>query len=267
MPRSPNPPPSRSLSPIPRPAGIELHCQFSPRVVIDHAFTALDFLRTPRIFENWFFKKRRLEAGAQPLTTLDKLNKVQIALALALLLPYSVFDLQFVVVAAIQCLKRKRLYEPLIEQLGNFQLQILGQMIMLEAAEAATETVDALRTGAAAMEAMYVLRLKLKATEMVQWNDELEAELEELEGAVLEEQLLPPAEAASAVPFFEPAGLLPAPPVPEGTAREDEPEGTELEEQLLLPAATASAAPVHVIAGLLPAPPGRPGTDKYDETC
>ncbi|KAI5440106.1 hypothetical protein KIW84_025455, partial [Lathyrus oleraceus] len=56
--------------------------------------------------------------------------------------------------AAIQCLKRKRLYEQQIEQLGNFQLRIHDQMIMLEGAKATTETVDALRTGAAAMKAM-----------------------------------------------------------------------------------------------------------------
>jgi charged multivesicular body protein 4 len=51
-------------------------------------------------------------------------------------------------------LKRKKLYEQQIEQLGNFQLRIHDQMIMLEAAKATTETVDALRTGAAAMKAM-----------------------------------------------------------------------------------------------------------------
>ncbi|KAG4400779.1 hypothetical protein GLYMA_07G127300v4 [Glycine max] len=56
--------------------------------------------------------------------------------------------------AAIQCLKRKRLYEQQIEQLGNFQLRIHDQMILLEGAKATTETVDALRTGAAAMKAM-----------------------------------------------------------------------------------------------------------------
>ncbi|KAJ6856903.1 hypothetical protein NC651_038556 [Populus alba x Populus x berolinensis] len=56
--------------------------------------------------------------------------------------------------AAIQCLKRKRLYEQQIEQLGNFQLRIHDQMIMLEGAKATTETVDALRTGASAMKAM-----------------------------------------------------------------------------------------------------------------
>ncbi|KAE8705986.1 putative magnesium transporter NIPA4 [Hibiscus syriacus] len=56
--------------------------------------------------------------------------------------------------AAIQCLKRKRLYEQQIEQLGNFQLRIHDQMIMLECAKATTETVDALRIGAAVMKAM-----------------------------------------------------------------------------------------------------------------
>ena len=34
-------------------------------------------------------------------------------------------------IAAIQCLKRKRLYEQQIEQLGNFQLRIHDQVIFL----------------------------------------------------------------------------------------------------------------------------------------
>nr|POE60338.1 vacuolar protein sorting-associated protein 32 like 1 [Quercus suber] len=67
--------------------------------------------------------------------------------------------------AAIQCWKRKRLYEQQIEQLGNFQLRIQDQMILLEGAKATIETVDALRTGAAARKAMqkatYVLVLNL----------------------------------------------------------------------------------------------------------
>lgn len=87
-------------------------------------------------------------------------------------------------------MKRKKLYEQQIEQLGNFQLRIhdqvniptqtseafylllcnvlcvltvlpLIQMIMLEAAKATTETVDALRTGAAAMKAMQKATLVL----------------------------------------------------------------------------------------------------------
>ncbi|XP_065005375.1 vacuolar protein sorting-associated protein 32 homolog 2-like isoform X2 [Musa acuminata AAA Group] len=53
--------------------------------------------------------------------------------------------------AAIQCLKRKRLHEQQVEQLGNFQLRIHDQIIMLEGAKATTETIDALRIGAAAM--------------------------------------------------------------------------------------------------------------------
>uniref|UniRef100_A0A7I4F1U7 Uncharacterized protein n=1 Tax=Physcomitrium patens TaxID=3218 RepID=A0A7I4F1U7_PHYPA len=56
--------------------------------------------------------------------------------------------------AAIQCLKRKKLYEVQVEQLGNFQLRIHDQMIMLEGAKATTETVDALRSGASAMKAI-----------------------------------------------------------------------------------------------------------------
>eukprot|EP01018_Ginkgo_biloba_P004685 Gb_19169 [translate_table: standard] len=55
------------------------------------------------------------------------------------------------IMAAIQCLKRKKLYETQVEQLGNFQLRIHDQMIMLEGAKATTETVDALRSGASAM--------------------------------------------------------------------------------------------------------------------
>nr|GEV45979.1 hypothetical protein [Tanacetum cinerariifolium] len=142
---------------------------------------------------------------------------------------------------AMQCLKRKKLYERQIEQLGNFQLRIHDQMIMLEGAKATTETVDALRTGADAMKAynkhinmnicsrggkmdsrvdgvmcQILIRnindvdktmdeLNEQSESMKQiWDtiqtytfadfdeDELEAELEELEGAELEEQILPP---------------------------------------------------------------------------
>ncbi|CAF2156754.1 unnamed protein product [Brassica napus] len=56
--------------------------------------------------------------------------------------------------AAMQCLKRKRVYEQQVEQLGNYQLRIHDQMIMLEDSKATTETVDALRSGASAMKAM-----------------------------------------------------------------------------------------------------------------
>ncbi|CAH1448804.1 unnamed protein product [Lactuca virosa] len=128
--------------------------------------------------------------------------------------------------AAIQCLKRKKLYEQQVEQLGNFQLRIHDQMIMLEGAKATTETVDALRTGAAAMKAMQKatniddvdktmdeINEQTENMKLIQEalatpmgaaadfdDDELEAELEELEGAELEEQLLQPATTAPAAP-------------------------------------------------------------------
>ncbi|MBA0568055.1 hypothetical protein Golob_005573 [Gossypium lobatum] len=54
-------------------------------------------------------------------------------------------------------------------------------------------------------------------------EDELEAELEELEGAELEEQLLQPATTAPAAPVQVPAGRQPARPIPQKrTAEEDE---------------------------------------------
>ncbi|KAJ8559967.1 hypothetical protein K7X08_004025 [Anisodus acutangulus] len=87
--------------------------------------------------------------------------------------------------AAIQCLKRKSLYEQQVEQLGNFQLCIHDQMILLEGAKSTTETVDALRTGAAAMKAL---------------------QKDELEGAELEEQLLQPATTAPSAPIHLPTG-------------------------------------------------------------
>ncbi|KAG5407269.1 hypothetical protein IGI04_013391 [Brassica rapa subsp. trilocularis] len=128
--------------------------------------------------------------------------------------------------AAIQCLKRKRLYEQQVEQLGNFQLRIHDQMIMLEGAKATTETVDALRSGASAMKAMQKAtniddvdktmdEINEQTENMKQIQealstpigaaadfdeDELEAELEELEGAELEEQLLQPTTVLPSVP-------------------------------------------------------------------
>ncbi|XP_031110235.1 vacuolar protein sorting-associated protein 32 homolog 2-like [Ipomoea triloba] len=157
--------------------------------------------------------------------------------------------------AAIQCLKRKRLYEQQIEQLGNFQLRIHDQMIMLEGAKATTETVDALRTGAAAMKAMQKatniddvdktmdeINEQTENMKMIQEalstpmsavdfdEDELEAELEELEGADLEEELLQPATTAPAAPVHIPAGKQAARPVPHrNTAEDDELEALQKE--------------------------------------
>uniref|UniRef100_A0A0E0LDE1 Charged multivesicular body protein 4b n=2 Tax=Oryza punctata TaxID=4537 RepID=A0A0E0LDE1_ORYPU len=128
--------------------------------------------------------------------------------------------------AAIQCLKRKRLYEQQIEQLGNFQLRIHDQMIMLEGAKATTETVDALRTGASAMKAMHKatniddvdktmdeINDNMENMRQIQDllsapigaaadfdEDELEAELADLEGEELEAELLAPTTTSPTAP-------------------------------------------------------------------
>ncbi|KAJ9565467.1 hypothetical protein OSB04_001433 [Centaurea solstitialis] len=203
------------------------------------------------------FGKPKQEANA--VTTLDKLNetlemlekkeKVLLKKASAEVEKAKDYTRAKNKRAAIQCLKRKKLYEQQIEQLGNFQLRVHDQMIMLEGAKATTETVDALRTGAAAMKAMQKAtniddvdktmdEINEQTENMKQIQealatpigaaadfdeDELEAELEELEGAELEEQLLQPATTAPAAPVQAPAGRQPTRPAPrQNTAEEDE---------------------------------------------
>ncbi|GLT57217.1 hypothetical protein SLA2020_302050 [Shorea laevis] len=56
--------------------------------------------------------------------------------------------------SAMKCMERKKMWEQIIEVLGNYQLRIHDQMIMIESAKATTETLDALRNGAAAMKAI-----------------------------------------------------------------------------------------------------------------
>ncbi|VFQ63021.1 unnamed protein product [Cuscuta campestris] len=158
--------------------------------------------------------------------------------------------------AAIQCLKRKKLYEHQIEQLGNFQLRIHDQMIMLEGAKATSETIEALRTGAAVMKAMQkatniddvdkTIDEINEQTENIRQiqealstpigsvadfdEDELEAELEELEGAELEEELLQPATTAPSATVSVPSGKQAAPPVAQkNTDEEDELEALQRE--------------------------------------
>ncbi|KAL3586247.1 hypothetical protein D5086_013114 [Populus alba] len=176
--------------------------------------------------------------------------------------------------AAIQCLKRKRLYEQQIEQLGNFQLRIHDQMIMLEGAKATTETVDALRTGAAAMKAMQ------KATnidDVDKTMDEINEQTENMKQ--IQEALSTPIGAAAdfdevsvliadfnskalalgIVHKFSSAGAskIVGTFQDELEAELEELEGAELEEQLLQPATTAPAAPVQVPAGKKPVPQKR----------
>ena len=52
---------------------------------------------------------------------------------------------------ALQCLKRKKLYEQQIESLAQHQLKLQEQVIMLEGSKATAETFGALRSGAGAM--------------------------------------------------------------------------------------------------------------------
>ncbi|KAL0654896.1 hypothetical protein Bca4012_075480 [Brassica carinata] len=142
------------------------------------------------------------------------------------------------------CLKRKSVYEQQVEQLGNYQLRIHDQMIMLEGSKATTETLDALRSGASAMKAMQkatnihdVDKTMDEISEQTDYmrqiqdalsapfgsdfdEDELEAELEELESAELEEELLEPVRPVQNLP----EGKQPARPATQKkqTAYEDE---------------------------------------------
>lgn len=151
--------------------------------------------------------------------------------------------------AAIQCLRRKKLIEEQIEPIAKYQLRIHDQMILLEGAKATTETVDALRSGAAAMKAMHkatniddvdktmdeineqtenmkqiqeALSVPTGATADFD-EDELEAELEELEEAELEKEILQPVTTATVAPVHVPAGNQSTRPVPQkNSAEEDE---------------------------------------------
>uniref|UniRef100_A0A7N0T4T5 Uncharacterized protein n=1 Tax=Kalanchoe fedtschenkoi TaxID=63787 RepID=A0A7N0T4T5_KALFE len=190
-----------------------------------------------------------LEKLSETLEMLEKKEKVLIRKASAEVEKAKEYTKAKNKKAAIQCLKKKRLYEQQIEQLGNFQLRIHDQMIMLEGAKATTETVDALRSGAAAMKSMQKAtniddvdktmdEINEQTENMKQIQealsapigaaadfdeDELEAELEELEGLELEEQLLQPAVPAPETSMAVPPVRQPARPAPrKNTAEEDE---------------------------------------------
>ncbi|KAE9453556.1 hypothetical protein C3L33_14557, partial [Rhododendron williamsianum] len=193
----------------------------------------------------------KLEDSSLTLEMLEKKEKVLLRKAAAEIERAKEFTRAKNKRAAIQCLKRKRLYEQQVEQLGNFQLRIHDQMIMLEGSKATTETVAALRTGAAAMKAMQKAtniddvdktmdEINEQTENMKQIQealsapigsaadfdeDELEAELEELEGSELEEQLLQPATTVLSPPLSAPEGKIrpPVRPAPrKNTAEDDE---------------------------------------------
>uniref|UniRef100_A0A803N749 Uncharacterized protein n=1 Tax=Chenopodium quinoa TaxID=63459 RepID=A0A803N749_CHEQI len=248
------------------------------------------------ILENYFKiskQKRRSSSSAEKaavtLEMLEKKEQVLLKKAAAEVEKAKEFTRAKNKRAAITCLKRKRLYEQQVEQLGNMQLRIHDQMILLEGAKATTETVDALRSGASAMKAMqkatnidnvdqtmdeineqtenlkqiqealsapigaaadfdevqsssYLLVLMTTFNSIVLTSncfaftpspilkDELEAELEELEGAELEEQLLQPATTAPAAPVYVSDGKQPVRPTPQKkTAEEEELEALQAE--------------------------------------
>ena len=57
--------------------------------------------------------------------------------------------------AALQCLKKKKLYEQQVENLQNHQLKLEEQVITLEGSKTTAETFDALRSGAGAMKQLH----------------------------------------------------------------------------------------------------------------
>eukprot|EP00244_Chara_vulgaris_P011423 TRINITY_DN5657_c0_g3_i1.p1 TRINITY_DN5657_c0_g3~~TRINITY_DN5657_c0_g3_i1.p1 ORF type:complete len:236 (+),score=58.46 TRINITY_DN5657_c0_g3_i1:290-997(+) len=174
--------------------------------------------------------------------------------------------------AAIQCLKRKKMYEVQVDNLANHQLRIHDQMILLESAKATTEVVDALRSGASAMKTIQKatnidsvdkilddINEQTETMKQIQQTlgepvgasefdeDELLNELEELESLELDEELLkPPAPLpAGSVKTAEPLPAVPAltvrertPPRPQGAPvrtpmqRTDEDELAELQREM-----------------------------------
>lgn len=161
--------------------------------------------------------------------------------------------------AAINCLKRKKLFEAQVEQLAQYQLRLHDQMILLEGAKATTDTVDALRSGANAMKAiqkatniddvdrtMESINEQQENMKQIQDalstpvgpasefdDDELEAELEELEDEDLNEELPAPSAKISAPPqaVCSPAqyATRPAPAPPQKTPAYISKENDELE--------------------------------------
>lgn len=118
--------------------------------------------------------------------------------------------------AALQCLKRKKLYESQCEVVANQQLKLQEQMIVLEGSKATAETFNALKSGAGAMKQLaketdvdkvdkVMDEISDQTEKMRQVNealgqqvgyaaeldeDELEAELAELDALDVEDALL-----------------------------------------------------------------------------
>uniref|UniRef100_A0A804R7N6 Uncharacterized protein n=1 Tax=Zea mays TaxID=4577 RepID=A0A804R7N6_MAIZE len=129
-------------------------------------------------------------------------------------------------------IERKKLYEQQIEQLGNFQLRIHDQMIMLEAPKATTETVDAnIDDVDKTMDEINEQTENMKQIQdalstplgaSADFDEVIHAELEELEGAELESQLLEPVAALPVHPVHVPGNKQPARPAPQKATAEDD---------------------------------------------
>ncbi|XWS17670.1 hypothetical protein CRYUN_Cryun33cG0087600 [Craigia yunnanensis] len=134
------------------------------------------------------------------------------------------------------------------------------KILTLEGAKATTLTIDALRTGAASMKAisksmnindldktMHEINEQTESMKQIQETlsapvgasvdfdeDKLEAELGELEGAYLQEQLLQPAKFAPVPVISLPSSMQPAHPIPQKTTADEIDELSALQTEMAL---------------------------------
>ena len=150
---------------------------------------------------------------------------------------------------ALYCLKRKKMYEKEVEKLQGARLTLEQQIIAIEGTVSSAETVNAMKSGAAAMqharadidadavgELMDDIQEEMEVADEigaaisapandVLGDDDLLAELNELEELELESQLLDapviPAAPLPSVPLDMPAAptALPAPPAEDADAK------------------------------------------------
>lgn len=157
--------------------------------------------------------------------------------------------------AAIQCLKKKKLYENQIDALNNYIFRLQDQEVNLEGASVTVEMMSAMKESAQAIQGVQkkmniddvdktLDEINEQSENMRQIQDalsqpvgiaadldedELLAELEELEALELDEQLLQPAAAVPSQPLPSVPARAPAARQPAVSAEEDELEKMRLE--------------------------------------
>eukprot|EP00475_Leptophrys_vorax_P033478 TRINITY_DN5263_c0_g1_i1.p1 TRINITY_DN5263_c0_g1~~TRINITY_DN5263_c0_g1_i1.p1 ORF type:complete len:218 (-),score=50.77 TRINITY_DN5263_c0_g1_i1:563-1216(-) len=150
--------------------------------------------------------------------------------------------------AAIQCLKKKKLYENQIDALNNYIFRLQDQEVNLEGASVTVEMMSAMKESAQAIQGVQkkmniddvdktLDEINEQSENMRQIQDalsqpvgiaadldedELLAELEELEALELDEQLLQPATAVPSQPLPSVPTKAPAARQPAASAEEDE---------------------------------------------